>query len=84
MRILRVITTQDLRDFLREQNVDTSELEDAAPLFSSGLVDSFIMVDLLLLIESRCAIRIQPTEVNLDNFDSIRLITEFVERRTKE
>jgi acyl carrier protein len=61
--------------------LDTHEIDDETRLFSSGLLDSFSMVDLIFFIEENAKIRIKPTEVNLDNLDSIQRILNFTQVR---
>jgi acyl carrier protein len=72
-----VLTEAGLRAFLRDElGVETDGLSVDDPLFSSGLIDSFSLVTLLAHIERVCGFRIGPTDVNLDNFDSLgRMLT---------
>lgn len=58
--------------------VDIGEITDDTPLFSSGLLDSFTMVDVIMFIEQAGGVRLNPAEVNLDNLDSIARILRFV------
>ncbi|MGI6459323.1 MAG: acyl carrier protein [Candidatus Hydrogenedentales bacterium] len=62
--------------------LDDDELDDNTVLFSDGLLDSFCMVSLISYVESEAGIRFRPTEVNLDNLDSVARILAFVERKT--
>ena len=64
-----------------EAGADPRGIEDTTLLFSSGLVDSFAMVSLIIFIESSSGIKIKPTDVTLDNLDSVERILQFVERR---
>ena len=41
------------------------------PLISSGLIDSFSLVDLAILIEDVFKVRVDDTELNSDIFDSL-------------
>lgn len=50
-------------------------------LFSSGVLDSFVMIDLLTFVESAAGIRFGPTDVTLDNLDSLNRILGFVESK---
>jgi D-alanine--poly(phosphoribitol) ligase subunit 2 len=76
------LTLDALSDHLRDKaGVDMSKVKPDTPLFTSGLVDSFSMVELVLLIESKCGIKMKATDVNLDNLDSIERILAFVEMR---
>ena len=45
-------------------------------LISTGLVDSFSLVDLSLFVESTFGVRIEDTELNKDTFDTINELSE--------
>jgi acyl carrier protein len=58
-------------------------IDDA--LISSGLIDSFHLVDLALFVEEKFGVRIEDTELNASSFDSItQLNTLIQERQEKE
>lgn len=79
------ISREDVLTFLEEQtDLDINEIEDDTLLFSSRMVDSFAMVELIQVIESNCNFRMRPTEVHLDNLDSIARILAFCEKRIAE
>ena len=61
-----------------------NKIESDMALISSGLIDSFSLVELVLFIEKQCGIKVKPTEVNLDNLDSVERILVFAEARTNE
>jgi acyl carrier protein len=50
-------------------------------LISSGLVDSFSLVDLALYIEDTFSVHIDDTELNSDTFDTIRQLAELITDR---
>ena len=76
------ITHDVLMSYLRESvRIDTSKIGPETLLFSSGLIDSFSMVELVLFIEMSCGIKMKPSEVNLDNIDSIERIIAFAAAR---
>jgi acyl carrier protein len=62
---------------------DLGKIDDDEALFSSGLVDSFAMVDLLLFLEKHTGARLGPEDVDVDNFDSIRRILAFAAARER-
>jgi len=73
------LTRDALLRHLRERaRVDTSKIGPETLLFTSGLVDSFSLVELVLFIEMTSDIKMKPSEVNLDNLDSIERILAFV------
>jgi len=51
------------------------------PLISSGLVDSFSLVDLALIVEDTFGVRIEDTELNAQTFDNLRQLSALVESR---
>ncbi len=48
------------------------------PLISSGLVDSFSLVDLALFVEDTWGVVIDDTELNADTFDTPQQLAELV------
>ena len=74
------LTHEALLHHLGEKlRLDTRQISPNTSLIASGLIDSFGMVELVLFIEKSCSLRIKPSEVNLDNLDSIEQILAFVE-----
>lgn len=63
-----------------EFGIDANSLQNDTSLFSSGLLDSFSMVDLLSFVEKLTARKFRVVDVNLDNLDSIDRIVAFIER----
>ncbi len=53
------------------------------PLISSGLIDSFSIVDLAMLIEEVFKVRIDDTELNSDVFDSLDQLADLILSRLK-
>ena len=77
------LTEEALRTYLQDElGIDTAELPMDAPLFSSGLIDSFSLVSLLAHIEQTCGFKIGSSDVNLDNFDSMARVHAYVEAMT--
>ena len=50
-------------------------------LISSGLIDSFSLMDLALFVEDTYGVRIEDTELNADKFDSLSQLTALIEAR---
>lgn len=72
----------EIKRFLSDElNLQESDLGLETSLFSSGLLDSFSMIELVTFLEKSAGIRIRPTELTLENFDSIVRIQEFLARR---
>ena len=76
------LTREDLFQFLQDElGVDTNDVQDDTLLFSSRLVDSFSMVDLIMFLEKRGRFKMKPTEVHLENLDSVERILNFYARQ---
>lgn len=76
------LTHEALLTYLKDDlRLDIGQIEPEMSLFTSGLIDSFSMVELVIFIERSCSIKMKPSEVNLDNLDTIERILAFVETR---
>ena len=53
----------------------------AEKLLSTGLVDSFSLVDLALFIEESFGVVIDNTELNADTFDTLEQLGELIQSR---
>ena len=74
-------STQGVREMLsRSMNIDTTNLKDDDHLFSSGLIDSFALLELITVIESTFSIRITPDNAVIENLDSITGIASLIEK----
>jgi acyl carrier protein len=77
-----MIDEAKLREFLEEElAVDVSEINVDSPLFSTGLVDSFALVSLMTFLEDEGNIRVSPSDVNLDNMDSISRVLNYFQSK---
>lgn len=51
------------------------------PLLSSGLVDSFHLVDLSLFVENNFGVRIDDADLNASSFDNLNQLAVFIKER---
>jgi acyl carrier protein len=51
------------------------------PLISSGLIDSFSLMDVSLFVEDTFGVRIEDTELNADTFDSLETLAKLIMSR---
>jgi len=51
------------------------------PLISSGLIDSFSLMDLALHVEDTFGVRIEDTELNADTFDTLNQLSALIDSR---
>jgi acyl carrier protein len=73
-QLAEFITSQILKDPART-------LTDDEALISSGLIDSFSLVDLALFVEDTFAVRIDDSELTADVFDTLSELTALVKSR---
>ena len=66
-------------EYLDEEELD---LDYDTPLISSGYVDSFSMVSLLVFLENKFKIKIPPSKATPEAFDSVNKIIALVDQFT--
>jgi len=59
------------------------KLDLEEPLISSGLIDSFSLVDLALFVEDTYNVKIADTELNAQTFDNLRELSQIIVARKK-
>lgn len=66
------------KDVLRDASYP---LKDDEKLISTSLVDSFSLMDLALWVENNLGVRLEDTELNSDNFDTLAELASYIEQR---
>ena len=75
------LTRSQILDFMQQHlQLDTSQVADDTLLFSSSLLDSLAMVEVIAFVEKTATVRFEPQDVTLDNLDSVSRILSFVSR----
>ena len=76
---------EQLSTFLAEKILKQPNRKIAAdePLISSGLIDSFSLMDVALYVEDTFGLRIEDTELNADTFDTLTQLAALIESRKK-
>lgn len=76
-----IITT--LNTFIADEILRQSGRAIAADekLISSGLIDSFSLMDLALFVEDTFGVQIDDTELNADTFDTLEALAELIQSR---
>jgi acyl carrier protein len=73
-KIENYIVTQILKQPGRKITADEK-------LISSGLIDSFSLMDLALFVEDTFGVRIEDTELNAQTFDNLTQLVSLIESR---
>lgn len=56
-------------------------IQPGESLITSGLVDSFSLMDLALFVEDTFGVRIEDTELNADTFDTLEQLAALIAAR---
>ena len=56
-------------------------VKESEPIISSGLIDSFNLVDLALIIEDKFGTRIDDSELNAQTFDTLAQLAQLIQQR---
>jgi acyl carrier protein len=70
----KYVATQILKQPNRKISADE-------PLISSGLIDSFSLMDLALFVEDTFGVRIEDTELNANTFDNLTQLATLIQAR---
>ena len=54
---------------------------DTEPIISSGLIDSFNLVDLALFVEDKFGVRIEDSDLNAQTFDTVAQLADLIRQR---
>ncbi|HSJ90010.1 MAG TPA: acyl carrier protein [Anaerolineales bacterium] len=57
------------------------EIGPEEKLISSGLIDSFSLMDLALFVEDTYGVRIEDTELNAETFDTLTQLASLIDSR---
>lgn len=58
------------------------KIDSQAALISSGMIDSFSLIDLALFVEDEFGVHIDDSELNSSTFDSIDQLTSLILARS--
>ena len=79
--IINNLSQYVVSQILRQPN---RQLSSEEPLISSGLIDSFSLVDLALYIEDTFDVRIDDTELNAETFDTLEQLAAIIQDRKRQ
>ena len=75
--------TSTLAKFIAEKILKQANkvIKSDEALISSGLIDSFSLMDLAMFVEDTFGVRIEDTELNAQAFDNLSQLTELIASR---
>ncbi|MFN3741299.1 MAG: acyl carrier protein [Anaerolineales bacterium] len=76
--IIRTLSDYIAREILKSPN---RVIAAGQPLISSGLIDSFHLVDLALFVEDTFGVHLDDTELNASTFDTLEQLAVLIAQR---
>ena len=76
---------EQLRRYIAENLLFSDKeypFEDNASFLKNGVVDSTGVMELVAYVEKRFGVTVDPKEVVPDNFDSVKSLTGYIQRKT--
>ena len=76
---------EQLRRYIAENLLFSDKdypFEDDASFLKNGVVDSTGVMELVAYVEKKFGVTVDPKEVVPDNFDSIKSLTGYIQRKT--
>jgi acyl carrier protein len=58
--------------------------DDDTGLFSTALIDSLNVMELVELVEGEIGVEIPPADITLENFDTVNRISKYVQKLSSE
>lgn len=75
---------EEIKDFIIKTFMKgKGPLEDNESLFEGNIIDSFGMLELISFIEKKFKVTINPSEVTIENFDTINKIVKLIKSKQK-
>lgn len=76
--IINQLAAYIAKEILKQPN---RALKADEPLISSGMIDSFSLVDLGVFVEDKFGVVIADTELNADTFDTLAQLAALIQSR---
>jgi acyl carrier protein len=76
--VMKQLAVHIAADVLHQPN---RVLKPDQPLLSSGIIDSFSLVDLAMYIEDTFGVHLDDSELNKETFDNLAQLTALIESR---
>ncbi len=76
--IIDTLSEYIAREILKSHKV---KIQPDQPLISSGLIDSFHLVDLALFVEDTFGVHLEDTELNASTFDTLEQLATLILQR---
>lgn len=76
------LTPESVTKYLKDEaGLDINAITPETALFTSNLLDSLSLVELILFVELKMGAKIDPDDVRIENFDSVSQIIQFAKSK---
>lgn len=77
---------QEIRRYIVDNILfgDVGNLDEDIPFHESGILDSMGFLELITFVETKFAIKIPDSELNPENFDTLRKMSSFFEEKLSQ
>ncbi|MCK9595141.1 MAG: acyl carrier protein [Candidatus Omnitrophica bacterium] len=73
---------KQLKEFIAKKFLNgRAALSDGESLFAANIIDSFGMLELIAYIEKDFCVRLKPSDIDIDNFDTVDKIVSLIEEK---
>lgn len=71
------LTADDLIRYLHDELNIEDEVDAETELFSTGILDSVAMMNIIGFVEEKAGVEVRPADVTLENFDTVQRIVDY-------
>ena len=78
---------ETLKQYISENILYTGDgfpCSDDASFLESGVIDSLGVMELVMFVQTRFSIQVNPLDVTPENFDSIARLTTYIQARSEQ
>jgi len=74
---------KEVRDFVVSNFLfgEAASLQDDTSFLDSGIIDSTGMLEMIMFLENKCGVKVEPEEMVPENLDSINRVVQFLKRK---
>lgn len=80
---MSTVSASDIRKLIDQINIKGTEYSNKDSLFDIGILDSLRTTQLMLLIEKKLNIKIDPAELQIENFENVDLLVTYINQRVE-
>lgn len=71
------LNPEDLIRFIRDELNVEDDIAADTELFSTAILDSVAMMNIIAFVEEKASIEVRPADVTLENFDTVQSIVDY-------